>query len=360
VLLNPRAIVYFVLKYDIGFIQQRIAMKKCVFVLTFFALMLISFGLFADKTDSTTFKPNGSPILKVFFNYHTGVFGKENLASFQVRRAYLGYQYNLTKELNIYLKLDIGSPDDVSEFSRIRRYAYFKNAGMRYKKGKITANVGIIDMLQFDLQEKIWGYRYIAKSYNDRYRFGPKADIGGNFIYAFNDIFSADFTISNGEGYTKLQTDNTFKGALGVTIKPINGMYIRGYVDLMKKSVSESSIATFVGYVHDRFSLGGEYNYKFNVDFVEGNDLYGYSVYGTYNIFKKWQVFARYDMLNSNLTDENDQPWHLISDGSSIIAGIQFTPIKYVKIALDYQDWVPFAENLDNAYFIFLNFEFKL
>jgi len=29
-------------------------------------------------------------------------------------------------------------------------------------------------------------------------------------------------------------------------------------------------------------------------------------------------------------------------------------------VALNYQDWVPFASNMENASFIFLNFELKL
>lgn len=335
-------------------------MKKNAFVLTFFLMVLISSGLLAEITDTTSFKPNGSPILKIFLNYHSGISAGNNFSSFQVRRAYLGYQYNLTTELNIYIKLDIGSPEDVSEFALLRRYAYFKNAGMRYKKNKLTTNIGIIDMLQFVLQEKIWGHRYIARSFNDRYRFGPKADIGGNVIYSFNDIISADLAVSNGEGYTRLQSDNTFKGALGFTITPLKGMYIRGYIDLMQKSVPVSSIATFVGYKNKRFSAGAEYNYKFNVNFVEGDDLYGYSLYGSYNVFKKWQVFARYDKLNSTIEDDDNLPWNLIKDGSAVIAGIQFTPIKHVTIALDYQDWVPYAKNLKATSFIFLNFELKL
>lgn len=231
---------------------------------------------------------------------------------------------------------------------------------MRYKKGKLTTNVGIIDMLQFVLQEKMWGHRYISKSFNDRYRLGPKADIGGNVIYAFNEIISADFSVSNGEGYTRLQTDNTIKGALGVTLTPIKGMYFRAYADLMQKSVSESAIASFVGYENKRFTVGAEYNYKFNVNFIDGNDLYGYSLYGSYNIMKKWQLFARYDKLNSTLAEDDVLPWNIVRDGSAVIAGVQFSPIKYVKIALNYQDWVPYASNLESAHFIFLNFELKL
>jgi hypothetical protein len=52
-----------------------------------------------------------------------------------------------------------------------------------------------------------------------------------------------------------------------------------------------------------------------------------------------------------------ENPWNLAKDGSAIIAGIEYSPIKYLKLALNYQDWVPWAENIKNVQFIFLNLE---
>src|SRR5210317_383314 len=105
-LINTEVISYFALKYAINSQSTRFIMKKNPFLLTFFIALFISSGLKAENPDTTAFKPNGSPILKIFFNYHSGIFGEENLSQFEATRAYLGYQYNLTKELNIYIKLD--------------------------------------------------------------------------------------------------------------------------------------------------------------------------------------------------------------------------------------------------------------
>jgi hypothetical protein len=57
---------------------------------------------------------------------------------------------------------------------------------------------------------------------------------------------------------------------------------------------------------------------------------------------------------------EYEKPWNLQEDGSAIISGIQYTPIKHVKIALNYQDWVPYAANMDNESYVFLNLEIAL
>ena len=55
-------------------------------------------------------------------------------------------------------------------------------------------------------------------------------------------------------------------------------------------------MAGFVGYkFKDKFIGGVEYNYQFNYNYVDGQDRYGYSVYGSYYLFPKWQLFARFD-----------------------------------------------------------------
>ena len=215
-------------------------------------------------------------------------------------------------------------------------------------------------MPHFILQEKFWGYRYIARSFSDRYRFGPKADIGFDMIYNIKDVIAFDITISNGEGYTNIQRDNTLKAALGFTLTPLKGLSIRGYFDAIEKDIIESTLSTFIGYkFRELFRLGFEYNYKFNQNFLENHNMYGISTYGTVHLHKKVELFGRYDWLNSNIVEEDDIPWNLPYDGSSVIAGIQYAPVKLVKLSLNYQDWVPYAKNEDNLAFIFLNVEFK-
>ena len=46
-----------------------------------------------------------------------------------------------------------------------------------------------------------------------------------------------------------------------------------------------------------------------------------------------------------------------LKDGSAIIAGIQFTPIQYLHVSLNYQDWVEYAQNGGTEPFLYLNFE---
>jgi hypothetical protein len=334
-------------------------LRKIVFLLTTFLFLiyqLICSTLLAG--DSTRFEIPGKVSAKIFSNFHTYINTGDNALAFEITRAYFGYENRFSKHFEAAVKLDIGSPEDLSEYSRIRRYAYFKNAYLKFTYEKITSYFGIIDLLHFKLQENFWAHRYIEKSFNDRYRFGNTADIGWLVIYDWKKWLSFDFTIMNGEGYTNLQNDNTLKAGAGVTINFWSYLTTRVYYDYTSKSTDQSTLATFVGYQKKgKYSAGIEYNYRFNDNLKEGYDKYGYSIYGSYNIFEKLQVFGRFDKLNSNKPDEADIPWNLAEDGSSIIGGIEYTPVKNVKIAADYQDWFPWAENRDNKQLIYLNLE---
>jgi len=336
-------------------------MKKYNLFSTILLMLLISFNAYSQDAANEDFKPHGKPILKIFTNFHSSISEGLDNSGFEIRRAYFGYQYNLSKNFEIALKLDIGSPNDASEYSLLRRFAYFKNAYVKYKWNKLSTQFGIIDVFQFEIQEKYWAHRYINKSFMDKYKFGPKADLGWNISYKFSDLISADFGFYNGEGYTKLQTDNAFKGGMGISVFPVKGLILRAYGDMIKKGVYRKTISGFMGYkFKDKFIGGVEYNYQFNFNYQEGQDKYGYSVYGSYYLFKKWQLFARFDQVYSNIPEGDEQPWDLERDGSAITGGVEFSPIKQVKIALNYQDWVPYAENLNTAAYIFLNFEYKM
>jgi hypothetical protein len=336
-------------------------LKRHHFLSTIFLILLISFQSYSQDANNEQFKPHGNPILKIYTNFHAGISEENENAGFEIKRAYFGYMYNISRHFEVALKLDIGSPNDASEYSLLRRFAYFKNAYLKYRWKNITTQFGIIDVFQFSVQEVYWAHRYISKSFMDEYRFGPKADLGWNISYRFNDFIHADFGIYNGEGYTKLQADNAFKGGLGISVFPLKGLIVRIYGDMIKKGVYQQTLAGFIGYrFEDKFIGGAEYNYQFNFNYVEGQDKYGYSLYGSYYFIPKWQVFVRFDQVYSNMPGSFDEPWDLASDGSSLTGGVEYSPIRQVKIALNYQDWVPYASNLKNQAFIFLNFEYKI
>jgi len=326
------------------------------------SLSFILIGLFITILTQAQGKefPKGKVFGTVYFDVYTEINKGESESAMEIRRAYFGYKYSYNENFQAYLKLDIGSPNDLSSSSLIRRYAYFKNAGLKYHKDNFTLNIGITDVLMYTVQEKYWGHRYINKSFMDRFKFGPKADIGLNANYKLNDFISLDFGFYNGEGYKNLQNDNSYRGGLGISIFPIKNLIIRTYGDYTQKTFSRYTGAIFMGYKYkNKGVFGAEYNYQANYKFHSNENLFGYSVFGSWNLNNKWQYFARFDQINSNILENEDNPWNLDHDGSAITTGFQYLIHKGIKASINYQDWVYYTSNLDGHKFLFINLEVK-
>lgn len=301
--------------------------------------------------------PPGTVSAKIFTHFNYSLDREDPTTAFEVKRAYFGYRRNLGDHFSGEVKLDIGSINDESEYSLIRRYSYYKNAYLSYENGNMKTWFGLFDMLQFKVQEKFWGYRYLYKSYLDEYKFGSSADLGAGISYTPAEWLSTDLIISNGEGYQNLQFDNVYRVGTGVTLKPLSTLTLRAYYTIHTKSTPEMIFSGFAGFRQGRFRLALEYNHQLNYKFNEGHSRYGYSIYSTCEISQQWEVFARYDQLYSNILPEEEAPWNLVNDGSAFISGIQYTPADFLHISMNYQDWVEYAKNGDTEPYLYLNFE---
>lgn len=309
----------------------------------------------SSTAEEEEFKPNGKPLALIFAHFRTQFTDGETKPAFGITRAYLGYEYNFSKEFYAKVVLDVGDPK-IGAFEHV---AYLKNAYVQYKKGNFKAYFGMISTTQFKVSEKIWGYRYIEKSFQDAYKFNSSADLGFNLDYKFNDFVSADFSIINGEGYKVLQNDDFVRPGLGVTAKPVKNITARVFADYMGDDVKQTSLATFLAYTSDKFILGAEYNYQWNYDLVDGQDQYGTSIYSTFKPKDNLKIFARFDDLKSTTIEGESLPWNVAKDGQLIMAGVEFDVIKGVKIAPNYRFWNEAEEGAPNSSFIFLNCELK-
>ncbi len=330
---------------------------KAIFIL--FPLLFITVYVFPQESE---FQPYGNPFATLYANFHKGITGSAtDEAAFELVRGYLGYEYHLSEDFYAKINLDVGSPEDISPYSKLRRYAYFKNAFLRYTKSDFNIEFGLISLKQFKLQEDIWERRYLMKTLADEYRLGSSADLGVNFNYKFNEIFDADFTIMNGEGYSSLQMDDTFKYQVGSTIQFPKNLTTRLVYDFTKNEIYETTFLVFVSYDwNKKWNLAGEYVFRKNDSWKEDYNRNGFSFYGKYNLTSKYQLFARYDIVRSVVLEGDSNPWNLSSDGTALIAGIQFNPIKNVKLALNYHDWYPWAANAEGGGFIFFDLEVKM
>lgn len=313
-------------------------------------------GIVAQAQDTKVKEgPKGKPIIQVFANLHTG-FGAENDdRGFELERSYLGYEYNLGKGLSVKGVADIGKSSKVDDYHRI---FYVKNALVQWKKGKLTLAGGLISTTQFNFQEKFWGYRYVMKSFQDKYKFGSSADLGVSASYKFTDWLSADAIIVNGEGYKKIQVKDGFNYGLGMTLTPVKGFQIRLYGGLNEAAEEDKkntvNMAAFVGYKTERFTVGAEYSHMWNASYKQDADQYGYSVFASAKLSKCADLYARFDDVYSK------EKWNVEKDESSAILGAQFKLGKYVKVAPNFRMSIPKADGADNRYSAYVSCYFGI
>lgn len=313
----------------------------------------------------------GKPIVNVFANYGLGFgektdkhgFGGQTYhGGFELSRAYLGYEFMFNSNLSGKVVFDMGKG---SEQSSLNRTAYVKFAMLSWKKNDIKIDAGLIGLKQFSVQEKFWGYRYIARSFNDMQGFGTSADLGISIEYNPFTWLSADLSFLNGGGYKKIDRDNKYKYGLGVTAYPTNYLVVRAYVDLYQhkadslmptiapKDIKDRMTSTiFVGYENKYFSLGAEYNYMLNSGFVKDKNRFGFSVYSTVYAGKNWNIFGRFDSVDSK------DDWNIKRDEKRIMLGMEYNPYKYLSVSPNITIIEPVKGKQSS--FVNINVQFKI
>jgi hypothetical protein len=301
--------------------------------------------------------PKGRPVLEIFTDFHYEL-GKDTSKSngFSLNRAYFGYNYTLDKNFVTSVILDIGSPLDLGTGSKSRRYAHFREASVGYVGEKFTLTMGITGTRIFSYQQKFWGKRYIANTYQSINGYGFVADLGVVADYKINDWLQTDVTLMNGKGYSSIQLDKTLKASIGFTITPTSRISVRLFSDLMKNmGLWQSTMVAFVGFRNDLFFIGGEGSFKSNLDLKDGHHAWGLSSTGGINVAKNTELFARCDFITSVVPDGEPIEWNYQRDGIFAVGGVQYTINKYIKAAIDYQSFFPYDEAQSITDYMYLN-----
>jgi hypothetical protein len=320
----------------------------------------------AQETDKT---PKGDVIGKVYFNYHLNTTKDATQSgAFELNRAYFGYKYTFDDKFSAQILLDAGKNLGGSQYT-----VFIKNAKLDFKANEwLTLTAGIFGLKQFSTQEKFWGYRYLYKSFDDLYRFGASADLGIMASFKVHEKLDIDVYVVNGEGYTNLQdqTGNN-RYAINVVYNPIKSLTLKAYFDAMKagddfietQETTITNFEVFAGYqMDDVFKIGAEYSLMKNGTTyriaADGRDLDGFSFYGTYFINNQWNVFARYDIIDSNIAPGEGTPWNNLENGETFIGGVEYKPIKNINTSLNFRNYHFTDESIKNRSFIYLNLEF--
>lgn len=158
--------------------------------------LFISIQLFSQEKDGA-FKPSGKPIIQVFGNFDLNATkDAQKLYGFWFGRAHFGYEYQFSKQLSGKIILDIGRPTTVGQISvtdaagnqlnvnnTSKEGSYYtmtlKFASLQWKPNEhFNVQAGGILQNHYMTQEKFWGYRYIAPTFQDKYFGIPSSDLG--------------------------------------------------------------------------------------------------------------------------------------------------------------------------------------
>ncbi|MFV0554732.1 MAG: porin [Mangrovibacterium sp.] len=300
---------------------------------TFFMVILL-LGVAATAAANepkNEFKPSGKVYGSAFTGFNVYALDGDNgdaEKSFTLDRLEIGYVYNYSENWLFKGCFDIGDPKDDSN---LQHTAFARNAFAEYHNERLKVQFGMITGISFNFIEKRWGYRYVEKCYQEYFGYSASRDIGITGSYKVSDAISVDAIISNGEGYKSKQKDLFLEYGIGATLKPLAGVWIRAYADMINgDSATEDTYSFMMGYdFKNGSSIGGEYNTLRNQKMREGMNQSGYSFYGTLKC-KKVKLYARYDFNN------REELWNNGNDTNMVFLGAEFSPIKGIKITPNY------------------------
>ena len=355
-------------------------MKKTIL---FFILLAVCFSSFGQNDSLNN---NGKVIVQVFgiADYNL-TQNAQKIYGFGIERAHFGYQYQFNDKISAKIILDTGRPTTVGQIyvtdisgnqlnvsNTSKKGSYFsmtlKFATLEWKVNNyIKIQAGGILQNHYITQERFWGYRYVAKTFQDRYYYTPSGDWGFIAYFKPNDKIGFDIALTNGEGFRFNQDEyGNVKLAGGIDFKPIKELQTRIFYDRIAsdnpgRPSTQELYSVFAGYRFIKlFRIGAEYNYHKNHNNIENENLYGYSVYRSLALSTKTEIFSRYDKLMSNTKNGDNQNWHFNDDGQAVISGLQYNPVKGVNVSLNYRLWLPDNSGSDIQHHILFNFEFKI
>ena len=327
-------------------------------IIRFSLLVLLLSGskmVMAQPAKQDDFRPHGKALVQVFSNFTYRLSDYKGKPSFDISRAYLGYEYSFSHRFSGKVIFDAGSPDT----SGIRLNAVLKNAYLQYSGDRLKLRFGVIPTHQFRLQEQFWGHRYVARTFMDAYHFGPEADLGASLAWKWSPYVQFDASVLNGEGYQTLQQDSALMYTAGLTIQPMKNLYTRFYFDHMKKGVSQNTYSAFLGYAGPKVTAGLEYNYQLAHANVNDQDRSGISLYATMKLKNHSDLYVRYDKLWSKRNDGALDGWDVLTDGRLYLAGIEFHPAKGITISPNMSGWYPVHDTHHIVSRFNLNVQFK-
>ncbi len=339
-------------------------LQKIIIILILFVFFKSNYGYagtYCTMTDSTEQVSQGVFFASIYTGFYYGTKNIVPATAFEFTGGLLGYRRNLSKNVCAILIYDVtrttsfsySDSSGISNYFEGSKYtAFLKMGEIDWKINPyIEFNVGqLLNEQYLTVQDIFWGYRYIAFTFQEIYRFGMPADFGARIKLNLRKNLMYSFTVMNGEGPFRYQdNDGNLLFCGNIEYKPVDDVILKVYSDYIVPADNDLlprlALSCFAGYKNGKFMIGGEYNEVFNHNYEDNLDYSGASLYSSYSVSDKTDILARCDYLFDVGT---------ITNGQYYILGMQYSPANkfYTSANIRYNSF-------DDYFQFYLNFGAK-
>lgn len=264
---------------------------------------------------------------------NTGTQLDDAASGFHFDRAYFEVRGKLTKEDMVRITLDQKAPDG----EVFVKYAYWQH---KYSDAFTTkAGQNHTPLVDY-IQSKLWGHRYVQKTFSDYFKAQTSSDLGVSALGKAGGNFDYYVSVMNGEGYTK-DPDGAGYALMGRAEFHAAGAHVGVFAHSEtdrggQEGYDPTRAEIYAWWQNNMFQIGGQYLTADDGDFAETGggtfkDGAGYNVLANIKVpamGDKTTIFVRYDSMDERDTGD---------DHTLTIAGIEFEAAKGVMLAVDYQ-----------------------
>jgi len=280
---------------------------------------------------------------RVYFDLQKGMSdSNEDVLTYRFRRLYFGYDMQISEEVKGRFLVDAGQ-DPGGGHSVFLKHAY---AEWQAANG-FTLRVGQQGTIMYSEIEGIWGYRSIAKTFQDNFGIRSSSDLGISGAFSVSDLVGVKAMMSNGNGFNR-KDDNAYGKAYEFKglITPFEGLLVSAFfgmngfdpdgdpdTDDMENAVT---MDLSVGYQGEGYAAGGSLTTQSNHGFSSGSDGLGFCAFGKYSITDSpFGLLARYDSWDPDTgVDDNTETLMILGLDYSAAEGLHIIPnIQHVKQA---------------------------
>ncbi len=214
---------------------------------------------------------------------------------------------------------------DYTGFLKMAQIDYKINSWLDFSAGQM------LNQQYLTFQDRFWGFRYIAYTFQEMNRFGAQADFGARFTLRPHKTLAVTVGSVNGNGPFRVQSaDGVMQYFTNIEWTPVTGLMVKMFADHMPGNGAphRDAYSFFAGYRTDGWRLGVEVSHVENHMNNEANDLSGTSVYGAWKVKEGWHLLARHDYIKKSMALEN---------AHYMIAGVEYEPYKGFYTSLNYR-----------------------